>query len=429
MADGGARSIQHNGAVLDVSFARSQFPALALPAYERGSFFENAGGSLACRQTIDALHRYYLETKVQPYAGYGPSALAGEAMDASRRRWAEALGVAPGEVQFGPSTSMNTYVLAQAFAAVLGPGDEVVVTNQDHEANTGAIRRAVEGAGATLREWRTDPATGLLSLDVLADLLGPRTRLVTMPHASNIVGQENDVTASAALAHGVGARLMVDGVSYAPHGFPDVAALDADVYLFSLYKTYSVHQGLMVTRNGILDELPNQGHGFNAALPSKRLTPAGPDHAQEAVAGAVLDYVELLHRHHGGAADDDLRAASAAVSALWQAHETGLVAPVLVWLAGCPSVRLLGPTSVAETGPLHRCPTVAFVPRDRNPAEVAAELVARGVWCSAGHFYAYRVLQGMDVDPERGVVRLSWVHYTSTADVERLLTALSDVLG
>lgn len=412
---------------LDVTFARSQFPAFAQLGLSRASFFENAGGSYACRQTIDALHRYYIETKVQPYAPYPASVTAGEAMDRSRRRWAEALGVAETEVQFGPSTSMNTYVLAQAFGAVLGPGDEVIVTNQDHEANTGAVRRMVERVGATLIEWRIDAVTGLLDLDALASLISPRTRLVHVPHCSNIVGQENDLTAIAHLVHRVGARLVADGVSYAPHTFPDVAALGVDVYLFSLYKTYSVHQGLMVTRNGVLDELPNQSHFFNQGLPSKHLSPAGPDHAQEAAAGAVLDYVEVLHRHHGGGTDGDLRAATTAVSQLWRDHEAVLVAPVLDWLAGSSAVRLLGPASVGD-GRLHRCPTVAFVPLGRSPEEVVRALVARGIMCSSGHYYAYRVLQGLDVDPQRGVVRLSWVHYTSEADVARLLEALSDVV-
>lgn len=262
---------------LDLDLVRSQFPAFAVAGNADTSFFENAGGSFACRQTIDALTDCYTSTKVQPYAEYWSSARAGELMDRSRQRWADALGVATDEVVFGPSTSMNTYVLAQAFGALVGPGDDVIVTNQDHEANTGAVRRMAERSGATLREWRTDPVSGLLDVDAFAALVGPATRLVTVPHSSNIIGQENDIARITAIAHGVGARVVVDGVSFAPHTFPDVGALDADVYLFSLYKTFSVHQGLMVVRNGLLDELPNQSHFFNADVPDKRLNPAGPD--------------------------------------------------------------------------------------------------------------------------------------------------------
>ena len=291
---------------LDLEFVRSQFPAFAQPANADQSFFENAGGSFACRQTIDALTRYYTDTKVQPYAEYGPSRSAGEQMDRSRERWAEALGVATDEVVFGPSTSMNTYVLAEAFGSLLGAGDEVVVTNQDHEANTGAVRRMAERNGCTLHEWRTDPDTGLLDIAEFEALITSRTRLVCVPHASNIIGQENDIARITSAAHAVGARVIVDGVSFAPHTIPDVAALGADVYLFSLYKTYSVHQGLMVVRNQLMDELPNQSHFFNATVPDKRLSPAGPDHAQVACADAVLDYVRELHEHQGGRATDGL---------------------------------------------------------------------------------------------------------------------------
>ncbi|MEO1057268.1 MAG: aminotransferase class V-fold PLP-dependent enzyme [Actinomycetota bacterium] len=407
---------------LDLDLVRAQFPAFG--GDDGDAFFENAGGSFACRQTIDALTGYYTDTKVQPYSAYASSAAAGEAMDRSRARWAAALGVAADEVVFGPSTSANTYVLAAAFGALLGPGDEVIVTNQDHEANTGAIRRAADRAGATLIEWRIDPHTGLLDLDELASLVTAHTRLVTVPHASNIIGQENDVAAVCAIAHTAGARVVVDGVAFAPHGLPDVAAIDADVYLFSLYKTYSVHQGLMVVRNGLLDELPNQGHFFNAGERSKRLNPAGPDHAQVAASGAVLDYVELLDQAHEAVPATSLRTACARVTARWQAHEDALTALLLDALSERGDLRVLGATEVdARAG--HRCPTVSFVSRDESAASIAQRLVDRGIKTNSGHFYAWRVLDALGIDPETGVVRLSFVHYTSRGDVERAVAALA----
>ena len=414
--------------MLDLDFVRSNFPAFSRPINEGHSFFENAGGSFACRQTIDAMTGYYTDLKVQPYSEFESSARAGAAMDRSRIRWAEALGVEAREVVFGPSTSANTYVLAHAFAEILEPGNDVIVTNQDHEANTGAIRRAAERVGCTIREWRTDPDTGLLDISVFESLLSERTGLVTVPHASNIVGKENDVARITALAHRVGARVIVDGVSFAPHTLPDVAALGADVYLFSLYKTYSVHQGLMVVRAGLMAELPNQSHFFNDSVADKRLNPAGPDHAQVASAGAVLDYVEALHRHHGGADGDGLRAATSAVSALWREHEDSLTPMLLDALVARDDVRLIGPATLdAATG--HRCPTVAFSPLAMQPEAVAHGLVERGIQTSSGHYYAARVLDGVGIDPDRGVVRLSFVHYTSRADVERAVHALDDVLG
>lgn len=410
---------------LDLNYVRSQFPVFATSTNTE-AFFENAGGSYSCQQTITALNEYYVNTKVQPYADYAASASAGKAMDHSRQRWADALGVEFSEVQFGPSTSINTYVLANALRATLKPGDEVVVTNQDHEANTGALRRAAAEAGATVREWRIDPETGLLDPAVLAGLVGDKTRVVSFPHCSNIVGQENDVKALTSIAHAVGARVIVDGVSYAPHGFPDLADLGPDVYVFSLYKTYSVHQGLMVVRQSLLDELPNQGHFFNEDLPTKRLTPAGPDHAQEAAAGGVLDYVENLAAHHG-VAGATLRDSAAAVGHLWRTAEDRLAQPLLSWLADHPKVRLIGPSQ--PSGSLHRAPTIAFSPSGQIASELAAKLVGLGIQISSGNFYAYRVLEGLGIDPEQGVVRASLVHYTSEADVALLIASLDRALA
>ena len=147
--------------MLDLDFVRSNFPAFSRPINDDQSFFENAGGSFACRQTIEAMSSYYTDLKVQPYSEFESSAQAGALMDRSRGRWAQVLGVEPREVVFGPSTSANTYVLAHAFADVLETGNEVIVTNQDHEANSGFWRRLAE-EGIEVREWALDPATGSL---------------------------------------------------------------------------------------------------------------------------------------------------------------------------------------------------------------------------------------------------------------------------
>jgi len=407
--------------VLDLELVRSHFPAFDDGRQPR--FFENAGGSFACRQTSDALHRFYVETKVQPYGRYRESASAGEQMDRSHQRWAQALGVADTEIVFGPSTSMNTYVLAQALGQRLGPGDHVIVTNQDHEANTGATRRMAQACGATLLEWQVDPATGVLHVSDLEQLLSSATRLIAFPHCSNIVGTENDAAAICKLAKQAGARTIVDGVSYAPHGFSDVGAMGADVYLFSMYKTYSVHQGLMVLRNDFAEELPNQSHYFNANQPRKRLSPAGPDHAQVAAAGAVLDYVEATTPEYDG----DLHGAVAAAKVAWQEHEASLLQPLLRWLDARSDVRIIGPTEAAAG--LHRCPTVAFVVPGVASADLAARLVDAGVMASSGGFYANRLLEATGIDIDDGVVRLSFVHYTSADDIEHLLAALEQALG
>lgn len=405
---------------LDSDFVRAQFPAFEVAALKNQTFFENAGGSYPCRQVVDRLTRFYRERKVQPYGPYAAARLAGEEMDEARTRIAAMLGVETDELSFGPSTTQNTYVLAQAFAEAMKPGDAIIVTDQDHEANTGPWRR-LAARGIELREWKLDPGTGRLPIEGLKRLLDSRVKLVCFPHASNIVAEINPVAEIAALAHDVRAAVCVDGVSYAPHGFPNVGALGADIYLFSAYKTYGPHQGVMVVRRALAERLPNQGHYFNGDVLHKRFTPAGPDHAQIAASAGMADYVDGLYAHHaGGAAAPSARAAF--VHDLMRAHETALLKPLLDYLATKNSVRVLGPRD-----PALRMPTVALALEEPGAA-VAARLAAAGINCGGGDFYAVRCLEAQGIDPGRGVLRLSFVHYTTKAEIDRLIAALERTL-
>lgn len=402
---------------LDLAFVRSQFPAFAEPSLKDWAFFENAGGSYACGPVIERLTRFYRETKVQPYGPFPASRRAGEEMDEARERLAGYLNVETEEVHFGPSTSQNTYVLAQAFREMLMPGDEIVVTNQDHEANSGAWRRLAE-CGITLREWQVDPESGKLDPADLDSLLSEKTRLVCFPHCSNIVGHVNPVAEICAKARDAGALTCVDGVSYAPHGLPDIAALGADIYLFSLYKTYGPHQGLMTVKRDLAERLPNQAHFFNAGQITKRLTPAGPDHAQIAASAGIADYLDALHAHHFS---DEVDAAERGrrLHGLMEAQEKALLAPLLDWLRQRNDIRVLGPTDPAE-----RAPTVAVHPKNKPATAVLEALTERGVAAGVSNFYAYRLVQALGLDPEAGVLRLSFVHYTAPKEIEKLIRAL-----
>ena len=406
---------------LDLRHVRARFPAFSAPGLADQAFFENAGGSYPCVQVVDRLTRFYRERKVQPYAPYAAAQAGGAEMDEARARMAAMLGVAGDEVSFGPSTSANTYVLAQAFRGALKPGEAVVVTDQDHEANSGAWRRLAED-GVEVREWRIDPATGHLDPDRLAPLLADgRVRLVAFPHCSNVVGEINPVAEIVAMAHAAGAVTCVDGVSYAPHGLPDVAALGADIYLFSAYKVYGPHQGIMVIRRALGERLPNQAHWFNGDVLYKRFTPAGPDHAQIAACAGIADYFDDLHTHHFAPEPDAGRRARA-VHDLMRAQEVAVIAPLLGFLADRNDLRLIGPADAAQ-----RAPTVA-VALGRDPEPVAVALAREGINCWAGDFYARRPLEAMGVGAGQGVLRLSAVHYTSAEDVARLIAALGRVL-
>ncbi|GAB4384383.1 aminotransferase class V-fold PLP-dependent enzyme [Albidovulum sp.] len=409
---------------LDLAFVRARFPAFSVPELADRAFFENAGGSYACAPVIDRLTRFYRERKVQPDGPFPASAAGGAEMAEARRRLAAMLRVAPQELSFGPSTTQNTYVLAQAFRQALKSGEAIVVTDQDHEANSGPWRR-LAADGVEIREWRIDPATGLLDPERLAPLLADgRVRLVCFPHCSNVVAAINPVAEIAAMVRAAGAVSCVDGVSYAPHGLPDVAALGADIYLFSGYKVYGPHQGLMVIREAVARALPNQGHVFNAEVLYKRFTPAGPDHAQVAACAGIADYLDALHAHHFGAGSEpEPGARAAAVAALMRAHEIAICQPLLDHLAARNDLRLIGPRR-AEA----RAPTVA-VALAQSPERVAEALAARGIDCRGDNFYAVRPLAAMGIAPEHGVLRLSMVHYTSQEDVARLIAALDEVLG
>ncbi|WP_371169024.1 aminotransferase class V-fold PLP-dependent enzyme [Aliiroseovarius sp. 2305UL8-7] len=407
-------------AQLDINWVRAQFPAFSEPSLQGQAFFENAGGSYTCKPVIDRLTRYYTQRKVQPYSSYEASRLAGEEMDEARTRLATMMGVASDELSFGPSTTQNTYVLAQAFRQYLKAGDAIIVTNQDHEANSGPWRRLADD-GIEVREWQMEPETGHLDTKDLEALLGDgKVKLVCFPHCSNVVGEINDVAAICAIARSAGAYTCVDGVSYAPHGFVNVDALGADIYLFSAYKTYGPHQGIMVIRRALGEVLPNQGHYFNAGSLYKRFTPAGPDHAQIAASAGMADYIDALAAHHGGEGGGETSAALA--HDLMRGHEVALLQPLMDYLASKNSVRVLGPTQ-AEI----RAPTVAISAR-ANGEELADRLAPMGIMAGGGDFYAVRALEALGIDPEHGVLRVSFTHYTSSAEVERLISCLDQVL-
>lgn len=405
---------------LDIDYVRGQFPAFQEPSLQGQAFFENAGGSYTCRPVIDRLTRFYTQRKVQPYAPYEASTLGGAEMDEARARMSAILGVEADELSFGPSTTQNTYVLAQAFGQMLKPGEAIIVSNQDHEANTGPWRR-LEDRGIEVREWCINPETGHLDPADLENLLDEKVRLVCFPHCSNVVGEINPVTEITALAHAAGAFVCVDGVSYAPHGFVDVGALGPDIYLFSAYKTYGPHQGLMVIRRALGEFLPNQGHYFNADSLYKRFTPAGPDHAQIAACAGMADYVDALFAHHGGTGTD-AKARGAMVHDLMRDHETGLLQQLLDAVKDRNSVRLIG-SDRAEG----RAPTVALS-LNRPGLDVATDLAKKGIMAGGGDFYAVRALAAMGIDPDIGVLRLSFTHYTAQAEIDQLLNALDDVL-
>ena len=405
---------------LDIEFVRRQFPAFSSETLAGKAFFENAGGSYPCRQVIGRLKRFYNQRKVQPYGAYEPSIAAGEEMDEARQRLSGMLAIEADDLSFGPSTTQNTYVLAQAFRKLLSPNDAIIVTNQDHEANSGPWRFLADD-GIEIREWRIDPLTGQLSLADLANLLEEKVRLVCFAHCSNIVGQINPVAEICGLVGEAGAWTCVDGVSYAPHGLPDIGNLGADIYLFSAYKTYGPHQGLMAIKPELAERLPNQGHYFNGTIPYLRFTPAGPDHAQVAACAGIADYVDALYEHHR-ATDAPISERARVVHDLMRERERMLLEPLLGYLSSKNSVRLIGPSTVAD-----KAPTISIA-TEKPAFRIAKDLARFDIMAGAGNFYGVRCLEALGIDPDNGVLRMSFVHYTSKREIDSLINALDTVL-
>lgn len=406
---------------LDLQFVRSQFPAFSEPSLQGWAFFENAGGSYPCKQVVERLNTFYTKHKVQPYYPYPAAQEAGRMMDESYERMAAYLNVSPEEIHFGPSTTQNIYVLANAMRPMWKEGDQIIVSCQDHEANAGAWRKLSE-RGIKVVEWHVDQETGLLDIEVLEGMITERTRMVAYPHCSNVIGQLNPVEQISRIARERNVLTVVDGVGWAPHGLPDLKGLDADIYLFSLYKTFGPHQGLMYVNKDLIGRMQNQAHFFKEGVTRNMLVPAGPDHAQVAAAAGVIDYMDAVYEHHFN--DEEPPATrNRKLNTLFREHEGRLLQPLLEFLEKRDDVRILGTTETKN-----RAPIVAFLPLEKSVDEVYQKLTAHKLMLGKGHFYAVRPLREMNIDTDPGVIRISFVHYTSPEEIEQLLQGLEDAL-
>ena len=312
---------------LDTDYVREQFPAFSDPLSSKWSFFENAGGSYVPSNVIERLNHFMTSTKVQPYAEFDTSAIAGDNMDKATNFFAEMINADNDEIIIGGSTTMNMYVLSNAIKSLLKPGDEVIVTNQDHEANVGAWRRLADH-GMIVKEWQINNDTAELEIDDLKALLSEKTKIVAVTHCSNIVGSINDLKSIAELVHQYDAFIVGDGVSYAPHGFPDVKDLDVDFYAFSLYKTYGPHLGLLYGKKEILDTLPNQNHEFLEGDVPYTLNPGGPNHEELSCLVGVYEYFMNLFDHHYPGENPSIREKIHKVNELIAEHEMEIANPL-----------------------------------------------------------------------------------------------------
>ena len=389
---------------------RSRFPALARGA----AFLDGPGGSQAPEEVIAAIGDHLRRGTANDGGVFATSRETIALIAEARRAAARLTGSAPEEIAFGANMTTLNFLLAHAVARTLAPGDEIVVTQLDHDANVAPWLRVAEDHGLVVRVAPVRPQDATLDVDALEDLLGERTRVVAFTLASNAVGSLTDARRIAAAAHRVGALAWADAVHYAPHRRPDRAALGLDVLLCSPYKFFGPHLGLAAIRRDLAESWPADrvrpasedppGHRFETGTPSF-----------EALAGmvAAIEYLQSL--------GDDLDDAYARI----RAHEEALAVRVLERLAGIDGVTLHGivdPARVAE-----RTATFCFTVDGASPRAVSEQLAERGIFNWDGNYYALALMEALGLEARGGAVRAGFLHYNTAEEADRLCDAIAEI--
>ncbi len=408
---------------LDIDFVRSQFPAFEDPLSKNWAFFENAGGSYVPQTVINHLNKFMTSTKVQPYAEYNMSKIAGDQMDKAVSLFAQMINAKNNEILIGSSTTMNMYVLANALKKFIKPGDEIIVTNQDHEANIGAWRRLKE-IGAIIKEWEINKNTAELEIDKFDNLLTNKTKIVAVTHCSNIVGTFNNLKLISEMAHKKDAFVIGDGVSYAPHGFPDVKELGIDFYTFSLYKTYGPHLALLYGKEELFKILPNQNHEFLQGQYPYTLNPGGPNHEELVSLLGIYEYFDKLYKHHFNDDEKLIKTKIIKLNKLISKHEEEIGNILLNYINSRKDFNLIGKKKIANK---NRAPTISLTVNNKSSKNVSDVLVANNIATRNDNFYAWRCLMALGIDTNDGVVRLSMTHYNSHEDVNKLIEVLKKI--
>ncbi|HYG61514.1 MAG TPA: cysteine desulfurase-like protein [Thermoanaerobaculia bacterium] len=407
---------------LEDEFVRSQFPALT----GEWVFLDNAGGSQVLRSAADRIRDFLLTSSVSLGAPYEASRLAGERVAEGALAGAALVNADPGEIVLGPSATQLVVNLARAMTESFLHGDEIIVTNLDHEANISPWLRVATERGVIVKTWKVRPEAFELDLDDLDALLTDRTKLVCIAQVSNILGAISPIGEVVQRAHARGARVFVDGVAYAPHRLVDVRAWDVDFYVLSLYKVFGPRLGLLYGKREHLLELSNINHVYvpKDAIPYK-LQPGGFSYELAAGVPAIVEYLEELGRRalDGETGEPAPRARLDAAFSAIAAAEAHAMAPLLAFLGERRDVRLFGwPTA----SPAHRVSTVSVAVEGRDMADLARRLAERRIGVRAGDFHSRRLLQDLGV-PGGSVLRISLAHYNSPEEIEHLIDQLGEL--
>ena len=408
----------------DVDALRACFPALSLEHEGRPPvFFDGPGGTQVPQSVVDAIGRYLIESNANSGGDFETSRRSDGIVLDAHAALADLFGAPGGDsVKLGANMTSLTLHLSRSIAATMAPGDEIVVTRLDHEANVGPWRSAARDRDLVIREVdiREDDCT--LDLDSLDAVLSSRTRLVAVGWASNAVGTINPVAEIVRRAHAAGAWVYVDAVHYAPHASMDVLAVDADFVACSTYKFFGPHLGALYGRREVLDSLPT----YKIRPSHDRFETGTGNFEGQAGALAAVEYLaDVGRRHSPEAAAGGRRAALVAAMTAIRAYEMDLYARLADGLEAIPGARIWGITD--RTRFTERTPTAAVTFEGITPAEVSAALGAQGIATWHGDFYATGLIERLGLAQRGGVLRIGLTHYNTAAEVDRLLEALAAI--
>ena len=409
----------------DVAKIRAAFPGLEGDTI----LLENAGGSQVPKVVADAVHRYMLESYVQLGAGYARSNQATETVEEAHR-WIELLMNAgdQGKVILGPSCTQLVTMLAECTMRWLDPGDQIIVAESGHEANVGPWL-ALSRHGMNVDRWPCNEVTGICSLKTLRPRLSSRTRLVALPHVSNLLGGIEEIDEIIEAVHAVNAEVVVDGVAYAPHRAMDMQRLKADWYVWSTYKVYGPHMAALYGRHEAIEKREGPNHFFipRDEVPYK-FELGGVNHEGCAGLLALRDHLCLLAGLDGqGAVPEPQKIDRRTIERAYDvmiACELPLQQRLIEWIRRQPRLRLIGP----DTADLSRVPTISFTHASKSSREIAAHAHTHDIGIRNGNMYSNRLCRTMGIDVNDGVVRVSAVHYNTPDEIERLIGVLEMVV-
>ena len=416
-------SVMHSSGTesFDIAWVREQFPSLTLQYSHHGSaFLDGPAGTQVPKQVMDAVQYYFLGANANTCGAFLTSRRNDEAIRSARAAMADFFNCDSNEVVFGQNMTTITFALARAIGRELSPGDEIVVTTLDHDANV-APWRALEEKGIVIRQVDIRESDCTLDLDDLKRKITSKTKLVAVGYASNMVGTINPVAEIIKFAHAAGALMFVDAVHFAPHGLIDVKALDCDFLVCSPYKFFGPHMGTLYGKREHLEKFkPYKVRPATNTSPECWETGT---QVQELIAGigAAVDYIAELGLHCDPTARTRREALKAAYRATHE-YETGLLSRLIAGLQTIPGIRIFGITDPKRFD--ERCSTLSFRLGDHNPTAIATFLGERGIFTWDGNFYALNLSERLGVEQLGGVLRVGLVHYNTAEEVERLLEAL-----